>query len=130
MSQTNTKEYPVKIVQNAAAPAPASVTSPTPKASHSPEMQAMLDEMARLRSENDQLRTAKAKSAGKLSLKVSAKGALSLYGLGRWPVTLYVEQWERLIAAIDEVKAFIAANRSSLKLKGDASADVPAGTAQ
>jgi hypothetical protein len=126
MSQTNTKEYPVKIVQNAAAPAPASVTSPTPKAGHSPEMQAMIDEMARLRSENDQLRTAKAKTAT-VGFKVSDKGAVSVYGLGRFPVTLYVEQWEKLLAKVDEIRAFIEANRAKLKRKGE---DVPAGTAQ
>jgi len=53
----------------------------------------------------------------KLSLKVSEKGALSLYGMGRFPVTLYRGQWERLLAASDEIKAFIKANDTLLAVK-------------
>ena len=53
----------------------------------------------------------------KLSLKVSAKGALSLYGMGKWPVTLYAGQWERLLAHSDEITAFIAANAGTLTRK-------------
>jgi hypothetical protein len=52
-----------------------------------------------------------------LSLKVSEKGAVSVYGLGRFPLTLYVDQWDRLINIIDAIKSFIEANRSSLKTK-------------
>ena len=52
-------------------------------------------------------------------LKVSEKGALSVYGLGRFPVTLYKEQWKRLLEQSDEIKAFIAAHDSELKTKGD-----------
>lgn len=58
-----------------------------------------------------------AQPARKLTCKVSEKGALSLYGMGRFPVTLYREQWERLFAAQDEIKAFIAANRALLATK-------------
>lgn len=62
---------------------------------------------------------AQAKQPNKLSLKVSAKGALSIYGLGKWPVTLYRTQWERLLApdTIKQVEAFIAANAALLTVK-------------
>jgi hypothetical protein len=53
----------------------------------------------------------------KLSLKVSEKGAVSVYGLGRFPVTLYKEQWERLIGFIPEIEKFIAAHASKLSVK-------------
>jgi hypothetical protein len=52
-----------------------------------------------------------------LAFKVSTKGAVSVYGLGRFPVTLYQEQWDRLMAAGDDLKRFIDENRSSLKKK-------------
>jgi hypothetical protein len=52
-----------------------------------------------------------------LTLKVSEKGALSIYGLGRFPVTLYRGQWERLLAAADTIKAFMAANAALLATK-------------
>jgi hypothetical protein len=54
---------------------------------------------------------------GTLTLKVSEKGALSIYGMGRFPVSLYREQWERLIAAKDEILAFIEANAEKLSVK-------------
>ncbi len=54
-----------------------------------------------------------------LSLKVSEKGAVSVYGLGRFPVTLYSTQWTRLIEEINSVAAFIEANKASLKTKGE-----------
>ena len=53
----------------------------------------------------------------KLSLKVSEKGAVSLYGMGRFPVTLYGTQWERLLDHADEVRAFLIANASLLSVK-------------
>jgi hypothetical protein len=52
-----------------------------------------------------------------ISFKVSEKGAVSVYGLGRFPVTLYLEQWTKLLSHIDELKAFIEANKSRLKTK-------------
>jgi len=55
--------------------------------------------------------------ASKLTLKVSEKGAISVYGLSRWPVTLYVEQMERLLAMADDIRAFIKANSKSLTRK-------------
>jgi hypothetical protein len=60
---------------------------------------------------------AEAKKSGKLEFKVSEKGGVSVYGLGRFPVTLYYEQWTRLLDAGDELRAFLEANKSSLKLK-------------
>lgn len=56
-------------------------------------------------------------SQRKLTLKVSEKGAVSLYGLGRFPVTLYGGQWERLIAEVEHIKAFLATNASLLSVK-------------
>ena len=71
-------------------------------------------EIEKLRAENDQLKT---KGVRGLSLKVSEKGAVSLYGVGRFPVTLYKEQWLRLLSMGDEIKAFIEANNERLKTK-------------
>jgi len=75
------------------------------------EMQA---ELERLRAENTHLKT---KDTGGISLKVSEKGAVSLYGMGRFPVTLYKEQWLRVLEKADEIKAFIRNNDSKLKTK-------------
>ena len=50
-------------------------------------------------------------------MKVSEKGALSVYGMGRFPVTLYKEQWLRLLQMSDDIRAFIAANEGKLKTK-------------
>ena len=72
-------------------------------------------ELARLRAENEALK--QTKTANKLGFKVSDKGAVSVYGLGKWPVTLYGEQWDRLIESVPALKAFIAANRSKLSTK-------------
>ena len=55
-----------------------------------------------------------------IKLKVSEKGALSVYGLGRFPVTLYKEQWKRLLEQGDNIKAFLAQHDAELKSKGDA----------
>jgi hypothetical protein len=54
---------------------------------------------------------------GSISFKVSEKGGVSVYGLGRFPVTLYVEQWENLLSHVNELREFIEANRSRLKTK-------------
>jgi hypothetical protein len=55
--------------------------------------------------------------SGTLSFKLSEKGALSVYGLGRFPVTLYFEQWNKLLAHADQLRTFLEANQSKLKLK-------------
>ena len=60
------------------------------------------------------------KSAGALFFKVSEKGAVSVYGLGRFPVTLYYEQWRKLLEAAEELGAFLDENKSRLKLKEEA----------
>jgi hypothetical protein len=72
-------------------------------------------ELERLRAENESLKAGRAKGA--VSLKVSEKGAVSLYGLGRFPVTLYKEQWDRLLGQADQIRAFIAENDAKLKTK-------------
>ncbi len=54
---------------------------------------------------------------GVLRFKVSEKGGVSVYGLGKFPVTLYLEQWERLLSHSDELLQFIEANRAQLKIK-------------
>jgi len=82
----------------------------------SPEVAAMKAELERLKADNAAMK-AKASKPKTLSMKVSEKGGLSVYGLGRFPVTLYVQQWERLLGVIDEVKEFIDANRAILKVK-------------
>ena len=70
-------------------------------------------ELARLRAENELLK----RQRGQMALKVSEKGALSVYGLGRFPVTLYREQWEKLLAMADEIRGFIQQNDHLLKKK-------------
>lgn len=57
------------------------------------------------------------KRSGNLEFRVSEKGGVSVYGLGRFPVTLYYEQWTRLLATADNLKAFLEENKSRLKLK-------------
>jgi hypothetical protein len=57
------------------------------------------------------------KKTGRLEFRVSEKGGVSVYGLGRFPVTLYYEQWQRLLGASDELRKFIEENKSKLKLK-------------
>jgi hypothetical protein len=71
-------------------------------------------ELERLRSENAALK--KGASTG-ITMKVSEKGALSIYGMGRFPVTLYKEQWLKLLGMADDIRAFIAANDGQLKTK-------------
>src|ERR1041384_88 len=68
-------------------------------------------ELERLRAENAALKKASAKG---LSLKVSEKGALSVYGLGRFPVTLYKEQWAKLLDSMEDIREFLRANDSAL----------------
>ena len=74
----------------------------------------MKSELERLRAENEALKKTSSKG---LSMKVSEKGALSVYGLGRFPVTLYKEQWIKLLGIAEEIKSFISENDSRLKAK-------------
>jgi hypothetical protein len=71
-------------------------------------------ELERLRNENVALK--KGASTG-VRMKVSEKGALSVYGMGRFPVTLYKEQWLKLLDMSTDIRAFIAANDTQLKAK-------------
>ena len=71
-------------------------------------------EIERLKAENESLRRP---ARGQMSLKVSEKGALSVYGLGRFPVTLYREQWEKLLGMSDQIRQFIQENDGHLKKK-------------
>ena len=73
-------------------------------------------ELERMTAENERL---KQKSNLRTSLKVSDKGGVSVYGLGRFPVTLYKEQWAKLLDMADDIRAFIKENESKLKTKGE-----------
>ncbi len=73
-------------------------------------------EIERLKAENASLKGKKS-SAGTLSMKVSEKGALSIYGMGRFPVTLYKEQWLKLLGIAEDIKKFIQENDGQLKAK-------------
>jgi len=75
------------------------------------EMKAEID---RLKAQNEALVKS---SSAQVSLKVSQKGGVSVYGLGRFPVTLYKEQWDKLLAMTESIKAFIAENDHLLKKK-------------
>jgi hypothetical protein len=68
---------------------------------------------------SQELATLETPKRGQLYCKVSEKGGVSVYGLQRMPVTLYMEQWDRLLTYADEIKSFIAANSSKLKRKGE-----------
>lgn len=72
-------------------------------------------ELERLRSENAALKKG---AATGISMKVSEKGGLSVYGMGRFPATLYKEQWLKLLDMSDDIRTFIAANERQLKTKG------------
>jgi hypothetical protein len=71
-------------------------------------------EIERLKAENERL---KARQSRAVSLKVSEKGGLSVYGLGRFPVTLYKEQWTKLLDMAEDIRAFLKENDSKLKTK-------------
>jgi len=72
-------------------------------------------ELERLRNENAALKKG---AATGITMKVSEKGGLSVYGMGRSPITLYKEQWLKLLDMSDAIRAFIAANEATLKVKG------------
>ena len=73
-------------------------------------------ELERLKAENERLKSQPGRGT---SLKVSEKGGVSVYGLGRFPVTLYKEQWTKLLAMPDDIRAFIKENDSKLKSKSE-----------
>jgi hypothetical protein len=76
----------------------------------------MKAELDRLRAENERLKNHRSRG---LSFKVSEKGGVSVYGLGRFPVTLYKEQWTRLLDMADDIRGFIRDNDAKLKAKSE-----------
>ena len=76
--------------------------------------QDLKEELERLKAENEAL---KAKTTRVTSIRVSEKGGVSVYGLGRFPVTLYKEQWLKLLDMAEDLKVFIAENEGKLKTK-------------
>ena len=72
-------------------------------------------ELERLKAENAALKN---KTSKGISIRVSEKGGVSVYGLGRFPVTLYKEQWNRLLDMADDIRTFIAEHEAELKTKG------------
>ena len=80
--------------------------------------EAMKAELARLQAENRRLKEDKNKPR-ELTFKVSVKGAVSVYGMGRFPVTIYKEQWIKLLGKKEEILAFIEANADVLSSKAD-----------
>jgi hypothetical protein len=77
--------------------------------------EAMQAELERLKAENEALKRRTGKGA--MSMKVSEKGAVSVYGMGRFPTTLYKEQWLKLLDMADEIRAFLKENDAHLKTK-------------
>jgi hypothetical protein len=73
-------------------------------------------ELERLKAENERLKSQRTRSG---SLKVSEKGGVSVYGLGRFPVTLYKEQWAKLLGMADEIRDFIKQHEAELKAKAE-----------
>ena len=74
------------------------------------------EELERLRTEVASLKASQKKG---VRLQVSAKGGVSLYGIRRFPVTFYLEEWERILGMADEIRAFMAENKANLKRKGE-----------
>lgn len=74
------------------------------------------EELERLRAENAKLKASASKA---LRLQVSAKGGVSLYGIRRFPITFYQDEWNTLLGMADEIKSFIQENQGELKQKGD-----------
>jgi len=75
---------------------------------------AMVAEVRALKEANAKL---KANGGSKLGFKVTDKGGVSVYGMGKWPVTLYAGQWEKLLAVKDDILAFLEANSAKLSVK-------------
>ncbi len=82
-------------------------------------LEAMMAEINALKAQNEALKLKATAGPRKLTLKVAEKGGLSVYGLGRFPVTLFREQWTKLLAIAPEIEAFILANNGALKFKAE-----------
>jgi hypothetical protein len=70
-----------------------------------------------LKARVQELEKTQTRKRGALDFKVSEKGGMSVYGLGRFPVTLYYEQWIRLLDQVEQIRGFLEANKASMKLK-------------
>jgi hypothetical protein len=81
------------------------------------EMIQLQKEVEQLRQENEALKAPKKRAEPSVSFKISAKGAISVYGLGRYPVTLYEGQWTKLFAAAKDIATFINANQDKVAKK-------------
>lgn len=92
-------------------------TKPTPSTVTSEAMLALLAQIEALKLENARIKSTK--NSGKLSLKLSEKGGLSVYGLGRFPVSLYASQWEKLLAAVPAITAFLEENKAVMAVKSE-----------
>jgi hypothetical protein len=82
-----------------------------------PDLSALAAKIAELEAANAELRAKVERKPGSLTMKITEKGAISLYGLQRFPVTLYASQWGRVIEAAGALKAFIEANKDKLATK-------------
>lgn len=82
------------------------------------DSEALRQEIERLKAENHRLAN-KTTQSGELSFRVSQKGAMSVYGMGRFPVTLYKEQWFRLLDREADIRTFLVDNDDKLKSKGE-----------
>ena len=71
-------------------------------------------ELERLRAENERLKRTQSRG---VTLKVSEKGGVSVYGMGRFPVTLYKEQWTKLLDLAEDIRGFIKSHKAELKAK-------------
>jgi len=78
------------------------------------EQEDLQAELERLRAENETLKT---RATRELRLQVSQKGGVSLYGIRRFPITFYADEWERILGQADEIRAFLAAHADELKRK-------------
>lgn len=95
--------------------------TPTP-AAVDPATAELMAQIAAMKAENEALKAERQGGGKSLSLKVSEKGALSVYGLSRFPVTLYAEQWDRLLDFADNIRAFRKANATRFSTKADKAA--------
>lgn len=104
--------------------APVQTAAPAPSA----DVAALMAELERLKAENEAIKTKHKGRAPGLSMKVSDKGAISVYGLGRFPVTLYLQQWQRLLGDQfrEDFAAFDIENTDNPKLVREKPAKAPA----
>jgi hypothetical protein len=79
-------------------------------------IESVLSVLERLKAENEALKASLSKTA-RFTLRVSVKGAVSVYGMGRFPITLYANQWETLISHVKEIQDFIETNKPKLSVK-------------